>query len=157
MFRRPHQPDVFERLEREANDDFRLLDELGPAYFSAEHLMELHSRVREQLVLFKGRQRLAMIVGVIGTGWTLMVLMFNTIGFSVRTGWAVSTAGDVNADGYSDVIIGDWRDSVGTSFYEGTAFVFHGSAAGIVTVPATILQPNLTQCYFGQSVSTAVC
>lgn len=81
MFRRPHQPDVFERLEREANDDFRLLDELGPAYFSAEHLMELHSRVREQLVLFKGRQRLAMIVGVIGTGWTLMVLMFNTIGF----------------------------------------------------------------------------
>lgn len=81
--------------------------------------------------------------------------LFNTIGFSVRTGWAVSTAGDVNADGYSDVIIGDWRDSVGTSFYEGTAFVFHGSAAGIVTVPATILQPNLTQCYFGQSVSTA--
>ena len=81
MFRRSHQPDVFERLESEANDDFRLLDELGPALFSAEHLMELHARVRERLALFKGRQRLAMIVGVIGTGWALMVLLFNAIGF----------------------------------------------------------------------------
>lgn len=81
MFRRPHQPDVFERLEREANDDFRLLEEVGPAHFSAEHLMELHTRVREQLALFKGRQRLAMIIGVIGTGWAVMALLFHVTGF----------------------------------------------------------------------------
>lgn len=81
MFRRPHQPDVFERLEREANDDFCLLDELGPAHFSAEHLMELHTRVRERLALFKGRQRLAMIVGVIGTGWVVLALLFQITGF----------------------------------------------------------------------------
>ncbi len=81
MFRRPHQPDVFEHLEREANDDFRLLDELGPTLFSAEHLMELHARVRERLALFKGRQRLAMIAGVIGTGWASMALLFHTVGF----------------------------------------------------------------------------
>ena len=80
MFRRPHQPDVFDRLEREANDDFRLLDELGPTHFSAEHLMELHGQVRERLVLFKGRQRLAMIVGVIGTGWALLALLLQAVG-----------------------------------------------------------------------------
>lgn len=81
MFRRTHQPDVFDRLEREANDDFRLLDELGPVHFSAEHLMELHAQVRERLALFKGRQRLAMIVGAIGAGWTLVAVLFYAIGF----------------------------------------------------------------------------
>lgn len=81
MFRRKYQPDVFERLEREANDDFHLLDELGPAHFSADHLMELHTRVRERLMLFKGRQRLAMIIGSVATGWTLLAVLFNTVGF----------------------------------------------------------------------------
>ncbi|MBL7952660.1 MAG: FG-GAP repeat protein [Flavobacteriales bacterium] len=81
--------------------------------------------------------------------------MFNTSGYSLRTGAAVSTAGDVNADGYSDIIIGDWRDSIGTGYYEGTAFIYHGSATGINTVPATILQSNFHYAYFGQSVSTA--
>jgi hypothetical protein len=81
MFRRPPLPDLFDRLEREANDDFRLLDELGPAHFSAEHLMELHARVRERLVLFKGRQRLAMIVGVVGAGWGFLAMLFHAIGF----------------------------------------------------------------------------
>lgn len=80
MFRRPHQPDVFERLEHEANDDFRLLDEVGPEHFSAEHLMELHARVRERLTLFKGRQRLAMIVGLISTGWVFATLLFRVMG-----------------------------------------------------------------------------
>ncbi|HRH69332.1 MAG TPA: integrin alpha [Flavobacteriales bacterium] len=83
------------------------------------------------------------------------ILTFNTQGYSVRTGWAVSTAGDVNADGYSDIIIGDWRDSVGTESYEGVAFIFHGSAAGVVTVPAATLQINQESAFFGRSVSTA--
>jgi len=81
MFRRPQLLDFFDRLEREANDDFCLLDELGPAQFSAEHLMELHARVREQLVLFKGRQRLAMIVGTIGAGWGFLAMLFHATGF----------------------------------------------------------------------------
>jgi hypothetical protein len=79
MFRRKSQPDVFERLESEANDDFRLLDELGPAHFSAEHLMDLHHRVRERLLLFKGRQRLAMIIGLITIGWGLITLLFDVL------------------------------------------------------------------------------
>ena len=80
---------------------------------------------------------------------------FNTIGYSSHTGWSVSTAGDVNADGYSDVIIGDWRDNIGGQINEGTAFVFHGSAAGLITAPATIIQNDLASSWIGRSVSTA--
>ncbi|MBX2891330.1 MAG: hypothetical protein KF734_10410 [Saprospiraceae bacterium] len=81
MFRRPQMPDVFERLEREASDDFRLLDELGPTHFGAEHLMELHARTRSRLALFKGRQRLAMFVGVVGAGWALLAVVLHFVGF----------------------------------------------------------------------------
>ncbi|MEZ4739597.1 MAG: FG-GAP-like repeat-containing protein [Flavobacteriales bacterium] len=84
-------------------------------------------------------------------------LTFNTLPFGGKqAGWAVSTAGDVNGDGYSDVIIGDWRDDVGGPLGEGTAFVFHGSATGVVTsAPAAILQSNTAYTNFGRSVSTA--
>ncbi|GAB4491944.1 MAG: hypothetical protein OHK0019_12910 [Saprospiraceae bacterium] len=85
MFRRSHQPDVFERLEHEANDDFHLLDEVGPEHFSAEHLMELHARVRERLTLFKGRQRLAMVIGLIGIGWVSVTLLFRIMNFKWLT------------------------------------------------------------------------
>lgn len=83
------------------------------------------------------------------------ILIFNTFGFSFRTGWAVSTAGDVNGDGYSDVIIGDWRDNIGPELNEGVALVYHGSAAGVVPVPVTIIQPNVTNAFLGRGVSTA--
>ena len=46
-------------------------------------------------------------------------------------GFSVAGAGDVNGDGYADVIIGAWRYDVGETD-EGAAFIFHGSAAGIV-------------------------
>jgi hypothetical protein len=43
---------------------------------------------------------------------------------------AVASAGDVNGDGYADVIVGAPQYSSGES-EEGAAFVFHGSASGI--------------------------
>lgn len=92
MFRRQHQPDVFERLEREANDDFHLLDELGPVHFSADHLMELHTLVRQRLTLFRGRQRLAMIIGSIATGWTLLAVLFKLMDFKWLAFTALGTA-----------------------------------------------------------------
>lgn len=80
---------------------------------------------------------------------------FNTNGYSLRNGWSVSTAGDVNGDGYSDIIIGDWQDNIGPEVYEGVAFVYHGSAAGIVTVPVTIIQSDQDNAHLGRNVSTA--
>jgi len=48
-------------------------------------------------------------------------------------GWSVAGAGDVNGDGYADVIVGAYRYfSPGTVTEVGAAFIFHGSASGIV-------------------------
>jgi hypothetical protein len=50
--------------------------------------MELHARVRERLTIFKGRQRLAMIIGSIATGWTLLAILFKVVDFK----WLALTA-----------------------------------------------------------------
>jgi hypothetical protein len=47
-----------------------------------------------------------------------------------RLGWSVSSAGDVNGDGYSDVAVG--RPRAGP----GTLHVFHGSANGLPLTPS---------------------
>jgi len=80
----------------------------------------------------------------------------NATGISIAFGWSVSSAGDVNGDGYSDLIVGDWRDNIGGPLQEGTAHIFHGSAAGLGAVPARTLQSGNTTAngWFGRSVST---
>lgn len=66
-------------------------------------------------------------------------------------GAAVATAGDVNGDGYSDVIVGapgegDW----------GMIHVYYGSAAGLGTTPAwSRACPNEQDCGFGRAVASA--
>ena len=82
MFRRTQMPDVFDRLEREASDDFRLLEELGPVHFGTEHLVDLHAQARERLALFKVRQRLGMLIGGTGAGWALLAALFNLAGWN---------------------------------------------------------------------------
>ena len=47
-------------------------------------------------------------------------------------GWVVATAGDLNADGFSDVIIGAPQYSNGAAF-EGAVFVYLGSVSGLAT------------------------
>jgi hypothetical protein len=73
-------------------------------------------------------------------------------------GVSVSSAGDVNDDGYSDVIVGANRYSSGQTF-EGAALIFLGSASGIsdgnVGTAATLLQSNQGSANFGVSVSGA--
>lgn len=69
-------------------------------------------------------------------------------------GTSVSGAGDVNADGYSDVVIGALRYDNG-EIDEGAAFVYHGSPLGISPVPAAIFDSNLAGAWMGCAVAGA--
>jgi len=69
-------------------------------------------------------------------------------------GRSVSTAGDVNGDGYGDVIIGAPSYDNGQT-NEGRAFVYHGSATGLNPTPAWIAESNQASAWFGWCVSTA--
>lgn len=69
-------------------------------------------------------------------------------------GFSVKGAGDVNGDGYSDVIVGAWTFDSGES-NEGAAFIYHGSVTGVGVNAVTLLQSNQPLAYFGFSVSTA--
>ncbi|HSN77022.1 MAG TPA: integrin alpha, partial [Anaerolineae bacterium] len=69
-------------------------------------------------------------------------------------GVAVGTAGDVNGDGYADVIVGAWLYDNGQTD-EGRAFVYHGSAAGLSTTAAWTAESDQDYAEFGGSVGTA--
>jgi hypothetical protein len=68
-------------------------------------------------------------------------------------GTSVFTAGDVNGDGYSDVITGAREYSNGETG-EGRAYVYYGSASGL-TGPHWQAEGDQTYAHFGHSVSTA--
>ncbi|UCH85190.1 MAG: FG-GAP repeat protein, partial [Candidatus Latescibacterota bacterium] len=69
-------------------------------------------------------------------------------------GCSVGTAGDVNGDGYSDVIVGAEGYDNGQND-EGRVFVFHGSAGGLALNPAWTAESNQAKAYFGHTVGTA--
>ncbi len=70
-------------------------------------------------------------------------------------GCSVSTAGDVNGDGYGDLIVGarTWEDDPVNQLSEGAAFVFYGSAGGLPGVPSLTLQTNQATDNFGSNVA----
>ncbi len=74
--------------------------------------------------------------------------------FNARFSFSVSTAGDVNGDGYSDAIIGAPKYDKGRHG-EGCAFVYFGSATGLSDSPAWSAGGRLKDDWFGSSVSTA--
>ncbi|MCZ7582850.1 MAG: integrin alpha [Deltaproteobacteria bacterium] len=69
-------------------------------------------------------------------------------------GFSVSGAGDVNADGYDDVIVGAPFFGNGEG-NEGMAFVFLGEAAGVQSSPIWTAESNQSNAYLGRSVSGA--
>ncbi len=56
-----------------------------------------------------------------------------------QLGVSVAGAGDVNGDGYSDVIAGSWSYDNGLT-NEGAVFIYHGSATGISTTAAAMVE-----------------
>lgn len=68
-------------------------------------------------------------------------------------GFSVASAGDVNADGYSDVLAGAPHYDNGEE-NEGVAFIYYGSANGLDPAPL-LLESNQAHAEMGYSVSSA--
>src|SRR6185503_15215080 len=68
-------------------------------------------------------------------------------------GFSVSTAGDVNGDGYADVIVGAYRNGAG-GVDAGRAYVYYGGPVADATADLT-LTGAASDDQFGYSVSTA--
>jgi uncharacterized repeat protein (TIGR01451 family) len=66
----------------------------------------------------------------------------------------VSTAGDVNGDGYDDVLVAA-RNYDNGELDEGRAFVYHGSAAGLSTTPNWMAESDQAEARFGVATGTA--
>jgi len=66
-------------------------------------------------------------------------------------GWSVSGAGDVNGDGFNDVIVGapKWTSSTGS------AVVLHGSASGLSSSGTILTGSSVLSAEFGIAVSSA--
>jgi len=73
---------------------------------------------------------------------------------SASFGISVASAGDINGDGYADVVIGASGYSNGQS-HEGRASVYEGSAAGLSSTPSWIAEGDQEWAYFGYSVASA--
>ena len=69
-------------------------------------------------------------------------------------GNSVSSAGDVNGDGYDDVVIGAYGFTDG-ELAEGRAFLYLGSAGGLAPDAAWTAEGDQAQAGFGSSVSSA--
>ncbi|MGC9399613.1 MAG: SdrD B-like domain-containing protein [Anaerolineae bacterium] len=76
--------------------------------------------------------------------------------YGAEFGAAVSGAGDVNGDGYDDVIVGaPWQDGWDTD--KGTLYVYHGSSSGVGLTSDWADSPEASQSWYhvGSSVSAA--
>jgi signal transduction histidine kinase len=69
-------------------------------------------------------------------------------------GWSIASAGDINGDGFSDVIIGACYADRG-DINEGLAFVYHGSPRGLDPKAAWHIESNHPHALLGYGVSGA--
>ena len=69
-------------------------------------------------------------------------------------GYSVASAGDVNGDGYADVVVGAHGND-GAAGYAGEAYVYHGSASGLSETPDWSDHGEASSDQFGRSVASA--
>jgi hypothetical protein len=101
--------------------------------------------------------------GLVGTDLNTAAAVLESNQINGGMGSSVSGAGDVNGDGYDDVIVGAASVIHGTyrngHSLEGAAFLFHGSASGLAgrnpESADAVLESNQADAYFGISVSGA--
>ena len=102
------------------------------------------------------------VVGIPGAGWAYVYsggAGFPAVSVSPLTGssqgedFGVSagTAGDVNGDGFSDIVVGADRDIANL----GWAYLYLGSPSGIGATPALTLTDASENSYFGSAAGTA--
>lgn len=75
---------------------------------------------------------------------------------NAQFGFSVASAGDVDGDGYDDVIVGAWQYDSGATD-SGRAYLYYGSEGGLSTTPDRIIEPPVVEAYgyFGVVVGTA--
>src|SRR5688572_13998891 len=69
-------------------------------------------------------------------------------------GFSVASAGDVNGDGYGDVLVGA-PGGDGDLEHQGAVFLYLGSSAGLSIAPSRVWQGDQVACRFGASVNRA--
>ena len=101
-----------------------------------------------------------------GTQGRAVVYLGSANGLASTPAWSVigpanaafaaagGSAGDVNGDGFSDVILGAFNDSNGQT-NEGRAYVYLGSATGLATAPVWTAESNQVSALMGWSVAAA--
>jgi len=73
---------------------------------------------------------------------------------NARLGISAATAGDLNADGWDDLVVGaDWYDATRTD--EGLVLVFLGSAGGLSSTPDWSFEAGQTGAWLGWRVAGA--
>jgi len=68
-----------------------------------------------------------------------------------RFGWSVGSAGDVNGDGYADIVVGAYEYDGG----HGAVYVFHGSASGPSATESFSVTGEYANDRYGRSVAAA--
>ena len=78
---------------------------------------------------------------------------WNTVGEVAgdRLGWSVATAGDVNGDGFADLVVG----AIGHTVFTGKAYLYMGEVSGLAPNPSWTISGEFTDDRFGRSVATA--
>src|SRR5262245_22580432 len=91
-----------------------------------------------------------------GTDWIATNPAWTAEGnqYYANFGSSVAFAGDVNGDGFADVLVGAPNIDDGQT-NEGRAFLFFGSATGAATAPAWTVAGEQAQAVFGGSVASA--
>ncbi|MCS7036386.1 MAG: hypothetical protein RMJ33_08620 [Saprospiraceae bacterium] len=92
LFRRYNESSL-DRLEREANDDFRLLRDLGPEHFSNAHLLDLREELRQRLDRFDRTVKMLMVGGVASVAWFVGGLGFSFLEWRLLSAACYSFSG----------------------------------------------------------------